>query len=230
MVASGHPHHVEKEELGWWLQITGQHYREKLMKHIQRDRKHIIWVCFAAAMCLLAIIAAFGIGVVVGRTRALPECAPQPPNAQPDTKEKTAPKITDPEFISIRDCLTKEAPWVLSYAERVMNMQRSARKTYHELKSDPAIAPDVVALYADTLTWKSPLKIVGELEWALMKVRSDLYKLDVAYRNLFGTDFFEGITIEERKRHAAMKSPASQPAQKDVGNVPEATHDEKTGK
>jgi hypothetical protein len=190
------------------------------MKHVQRDRKHIIGVWFAVAACLLTIAGAFCIGVAVGRMRGPSEYAQQPPSAQPDTKEKAAPEVTDPELIHVRDHLGTRVPGLLSHAERVMKMQRSARKTYHRWKRDPTIAPDAVALYADTLTWESPRKMVGNLCKELDFTMIDLYKLETDYRNLFRTDFFMGITIEERKRRKAMNSPTSQPAQEDVDNVP----------
>lgn len=157
------------------------------MKHIQRDRKHIIWACFAVATCLLAIAGAFGVGVAVGRSCGPSECA------QPDTKERTAPEGTYPEFIGARYSVKREFSGLLICAHRVRRMQRSARKTYHELKSDPTIAPEVVALYADTLTWESPQKIVEELSWELLRAQEKLIKLEVAYRNLFNTDYFGGI-------------------------------------
>jgi hypothetical protein len=213
---------VEKEELGWWLQITGQHYREKLMKHIQRDRKHIIWVWFAVAACFLSVAGAFCIGVAVGRMRGPSEYAQQPPSAQYDTQEGGPPELSDSEFIDIRDSLREQVPWLLTYAQAVINMQRSARNTYDELKNDPTIAPDVVALYADTLTWESPRKSVRDLHHGLRRAQFALRDLEIAYRNLFRTDFFEGVTIEERKRYKAMNSPASQPAREDVDNVPSA--------
>jgi hypothetical protein len=192
------------------------------MKHVQRDRKHIIGVWFAVAACLLTVAGAFCIGVAVGRMRGPSEYAQQPPSAQPDTKEETPPELTDPEFIDIRDSLREEVPGLLRYAETVMRMQKSARKTYYDMKNNPEIAPDIAAVFAETLTWESPRKSVRDLHHGLLRARSELRELEVAFRNLVGSDFFEGVTIEERKRYKAMNSPASQPAREDVDNVPSA--------